>query len=77
MAAAAAAFVFYALSDSVQRRLIDITSDDDKARETAVSEMATILGGDESARLQAEQMMKTVEALQLIEEPATPGEATP
>jgi hypothetical protein len=56
-AAAAAAFLLYALTDSAHRRVISATSPADGDRETAIAETAVDLGGDDSARLEAERLI--------------------
>lgn len=60
--AAAAAVLFYALTDSTHRRVISATSPSDAAREKAIAEIAIDLGGDESARLAAERLIVAIES---------------
>ena len=66
-AAAAAAVVFYALTDATRRQFVNGPSAD-AAREVAVAELTTQLGGDEVARLQAEQVMNEIDALRRVDQ---------
>ena len=61
-AAAVAALIFYALTDSVERRVISATSNADLEREAAVVRITVELGGDDVARWQAEQLMRAIES---------------
>ena len=61
-AAAAAAFLFYALTDETHRRVMSATSSASAERETAIAEIAAGLGGDETARLEAERLMRAIES---------------
>ena len=69
-AAAAAALIFYALTDSVERRVISATSNADLEREAAVVRMTVELGGDDVARLQAEHLMRVIESTSRLDGPA-------
>ena len=62
LAAAAAAMTLYALTDSSHRRVISATSPKDGERERAIAELAVDLGGDEHARLEAERLIRAIEA---------------
>ena len=62
IAAAVAAMTFYALTDSTHRRVILATSPANVQREAAIAEMALDLGGDETARLEAERLIKAIAA---------------
>lgn len=62
LAGAAAAFVLYALTDSTHRHVLSVTSTADVERETAISELALDLGGDETARLVAERLVTSIES---------------
>jgi len=62
LAAAAAAMTFYALTDSTHRRVISATSPATTAREAAITEMAVDLGGDETAQLEAERLIRALES---------------
>jgi hypothetical protein len=61
-AAAVAALIFYALTDSVERRVMSATSNADLQREAAVVRITVDLGGDDVARLQAEHLMQVIES---------------
>ena len=52
----------YALTDSTHRRVMSATSSANAERETAIAEMAADLGGDETARLEAERLMRAIES---------------
>jgi hypothetical protein len=67
VAAAAAAIIFYTLTASVQRQLIQPYAEEDGVRETAIAELTANLGGDDAARLQAEQVIATIEAVRLAD----------
>jgi len=69
-AAAAAALIFYALTDSVERRVISATSSADLEREAAVVRITVELGGDDVARLQAEHLMRVIESASRLDGPA-------
>jgi hypothetical protein len=78
LAAAAAAIIFYALTDSVQRQMIEPYGEADVVRQTAISTLAADLGGDVAARVQAEQVIAMIETAQLADAesaPDTRGEA--
>jgi hypothetical protein len=62
LAAAAAAMILYALTDSTHRRVIAATSPPTTEREAAIAETAVSLGGDERARLEAERLISAIEA---------------
>ena len=62
LAAAAAAMTLYALTDSTHRRVISATSPVIAEREAAIAEMAADLGGGETARLEAERLIRAIEA---------------
>jgi hypothetical protein len=64
-AAAAAAIIFYTLTASVQRQLIEAYDEQGGVRETAIAELTADLGGDDAARLQAEQVIAAIEAVRL------------
>jgi hypothetical protein len=61
-AAAAATFLFYVLTDSTHRRVMSAMFPPDVQREAAVAEMAADLGGDETARFEAERLMRAIES---------------
>ena len=69
-AAAVAALIFYALTDSVERRVISATSYADLEREAAVVRITVELGGDDVARLQAEHLMRVIESTSRLDGPA-------
>jgi hypothetical protein len=69
-AAAVAALIFYALTDSVERRVISATSNADREREAAVVRITVELGGDDVARLQAEHLMRVIESTSRLDGPA-------
>lgn len=71
-AAAAAAVMFYALTDATRRQVVNGPSAD-AAREVAVAELTAQLGGDEVARLQAEHVMNEIDAMRR----ADPGPQEP
>ena len=52
----------YALTDSTHRRVISATSPKDGERERAIAEIAVDLGGDEHARVEAERLIRAIEA---------------
>ena len=62
LAAAAAAMTLYALTDSTHRRVMSATSPADTEREAAIAEIAVDLGGDDRARLEAERLIRAIEA---------------
>ena len=62
LAAAAAAMTFYALTDSTHRRVMSATSPAKAEREAAITQLAADLGGDETARLEAERLMRAIES---------------
>ena len=59
-AAAVAALVFYGLASGVQRDLLQVEVGNE-AREAAIAAIATDLGGDDLARMQAERVMNLIE----------------
>jgi hypothetical protein len=69
-AAAVAALIFYALTDSVEHRVISATSNADLEREAAVVRITVELGGDDVARWQAEQLMRAIESTSRLDGPA-------
>jgi hypothetical protein len=69
-AAAVAALIFYALTDSVERRVISAISNADLEREAAVVRITVELGGDDVARWQAEQLMRAIESTSRLDGPA-------
>jgi hypothetical protein len=70
LAAAVAAVIFYALTDSMERHLISATSNADWEREAVVLRITVELGGDEVARLQAERLVRAIELTSGLDEPA-------
>ena len=68
IAAAAAAMMFYALTDSTHRRVMAATTSANADRETAIAETAVDLGGDDSARLEAERLIRAIEATALVDQ---------
>jgi hypothetical protein len=62
IATAAAALTLYALTDSTHRRIMSATSTTDAEREAAVAEMTADLGGDDTARLEAERLIRAIES---------------
>jgi len=62
IAAAAAAIWLYALTDSTHRRVVAATSPVDADLEQAIAEMTVDLGGDDSARLLAERLIRAMES---------------
>lgn len=68
IATAAAAIIFYALADSVQRQMIEPAADAE-GREAAIAALAANLGGDEVARVQAEHVMTLIDQSSGLEPP--------